>query len=156
MEHAKHIIRAVLLLASAAVAFVLVRHFLYPVSFGKYGHYRFDSVAEYASLPARHGAPGACTACHEEESQVKAGGKHASVSCEVCHGPLDLHVQADARVAAMPVQRSLTQCGLCHQRQPARPQDFPQVVLADHVRERGAEMSEAICLECHNAHNPSE
>lgn len=156
MEHAKHIIRAVLLLVLAAVAFVLVRHFLYPKSFGVHGHYRFDSVAEYAAQIPAHGAPDACADCHDEEAEVKADGKHASVSCEVCHGPLRTHVEEDAKVAAMPVSRSHELCGVCHRRLVARRDGFPQVVFIDHVKERGAEMTEAVCLECHDAHSPSE
>ena len=60
MEHAKHIIRAVLLLAVAGVVFVLVRHFAIPESYGMHGAYRFDSVAEHSAKPPHHGAPGAC------------------------------------------------------------------------------------------------
>ena len=156
MEHAKHIIRAVLLLVLIAVAFVLVRHFLYPDTFGQYGHFRFSSVAEYEAQPLRHGAPGACDGCHDEQAEVKAEGKHLEVSCEVCHGPLGSHVESDKKVAAMPVNQSYELCGWCHQRLVARRDDFPQVVLTDHVIEQGAEMSQAVCLECHDAHNPSE
>ena len=156
MEHTKHIIRAVLLLVMIAVAFVLVRHFLYPKSFGEHGHYRFDSVAEYATQTPLHGAPGACGDCHDEETEVKANGKHAAVSCEVCHSPFGIHVETDQRVAAMPIDRSVKLCAVCHQRLIARRDNFPQVVLTDHVLEQGAEPAEAVCLECHDAHSPSE
>ena len=156
MEHTKHIIRAMLLLVMMAVGFVLVRHFAYPKSFGAYGHYRYDNVAEYAAQVPLHGAPGACGECHDEQAEAIGGGKHASVSCEVCHDPLGTHVTGDQRVAAMPVKRSNSLCAVCHEQLVARRKDFPQVVLATHVIERGAEMAEAVCLECHNAHNPSE
>ena len=156
MEHTKHIIRAVLLLALIAVLFVLVRHFLYPKSFGEYGHFRFDNVAEYATQTLVHGAPGSCDDCHDEQAEAKVAGKHDSVSCEVCHGPLSGHVEADARIAPMPIQQSYKLCGMCHQRLVARRADFPQVELTAHVIEKGGEMAEAVCLECHDAHNPSE
>ncbi len=156
MEHAKHIIRAVLLLLMIAVLFVLVRHFVYPKSFGAYGHYRFDSVAEYAAQQPLHGAPDGCRECHDEAARTNAGGKHASVSCEVCHGPRGIHVSGDARTAAMPVVRSTPLCGWCHQRLVARGSNFPQVDLTDHVIERGGQPSETACLECHDAHNPGE
>lgn len=156
MEHAKHIIRAMLLLVVIAVLFVLVRHFAYPKSFGDYGHYRYDSVAEYAAQVPRHGAQGACAECHDDEPEALAGGKHASVSCEVCHAPLGVHVEGDQRVAAMLVRRTNDLCAYCHQRLIARRDTFPQVDFEQHVTERGAVMSEAVCLECHNAHNPME
>src|SRR3972149_1614171 len=107
MEHAKHVIRAILLLVAAFVVFVLVRHFLYPKSFGLHGHYRFDSVAEYASAAPVHGDRGSCAACHEEQAATLTQGKHGSVSCEVCHAPLSTPAQGTARGAPMPVDRSM-------------------------------------------------
>ncbi len=100
MEHSKHIIRAVLLLVVIAVVFVLVTHFLIPETYGMHGSYRFANVQEFASLPASHGAPGACAECHEEEADALAGGKHASVSCEVCHAPLAEHLGIPAAPAS--------------------------------------------------------
>lgn len=156
MEHSKHIIRAVMLVALAAVLFILVRHFMIPDSFGAYGHYRFDSVAEYASLPVKYGAPDACNDCHEEQAEARAAGKHTSVSCEVCHAPLSTHITNDEKTAPMVVRRSTELCGWCHQKLIARLSTFPQVHMIDHVIERGGELTEAACVECHNAHNPSE
>lgn len=156
MEHAKHIIRAVLLLVVIIVVFVLARHFAIPETFGMYGHFRAASVADHASLAPVHGDIGACADCHDEVAEALAEGKHLSVSCEVCHAPLSVHVRADEKVGDMPVHRTVELCARCHQRLVARPKDFPQVVLADHVAERGGEMAEGICLECHDAHDPIE
>ncbi len=156
MEHAKHIIRAVLLLVLAAVMFVLVRYTLIPESFGDYGHYRFNSVAEYAAQEAKHGAPDACNDCHDEQTEARAAGKHATVSCEVCHAPLATHVLDDAWVAAMTVRRSTELCGWCHQKLVARPATMPQVHMTNHVIEKDGDLTESACLECHDAHNPSE
>lgn len=156
MEHTKHIIRFVLLLVASAVAFVLVRHFAVPESFGMFGHYRFDSVAEHSALTPSHGTVGACAECHDEEAEIHDTGKHGSVSCEVCHAPMSTHVEAEQQVAPMRIQRSYELCGWCHQRLAARPREFPQVVLSDHVIEQGMDLTEAVCLECHNAHNPGE
>jgi len=156
MEHAKHIIRAVLLLVLAAVLFVLVRHVLIPASFGQYGHFRYNSVAEYASQQPQHGAPDACADCHDEQTEARAAGKHAKVSCEVCHAPLATHVSNDERVAPMNVRRSTHLCGWCHGELVARPAGMPQVHMTNHVIEKGGELTESACLECHNAHNPSE
>jgi len=162
MEHTKHIIRAVLLLIVAAVSFVIIRHFLIPETFGAYGHFRAASVTEHAAPAPVHGGVEACADCHDEPSDVWSAGKHVTVSCEVCHAPLGVHVRDEEQVAAMPVDKTFRLCGRCHERLVARRTDFPQVVLRDHVRENGVglatddEMKEGVCLECHNAHNPSE
>ena len=156
MEHSKHIIRAVGLLVVAAVVFVFGRHFAEPRSFGEHGHYRADSVDEYKALPSTHGVVGACAECHDEEAEAHAAGEHASVSCEVCHGPLRTHVIDDEVVAPMPVDQSSDLCARCHQYLVARPKTFPQVVLRDHVTEKGGEFGETQCVECHDAHNSSE
>lgn len=158
MEHAKHIVRAVLLLVLVGVAFVFVRHFAIPESFGLYGGYRYNSLGEHVmGVSPVHGAPGACANCHDEETRVVSAGKHHAVSCEVCHAPLGTHVQVDERVAEMLTQRSSRLCARCHARLAARPADFPQVVLPDHVTEQGVEMAEEVCWECHeNAHSPTE
>lgn len=156
MEHAKHIIRAVLLVVVIAVTFALVRHAMIPESYGTYGPYRADSLNEFAAQEAKHGALGSCNDCHDDQAEKLAEGKHGSVSCEVCHGPLAVHVKGDERIAEMPVRRSIELCAWCHERLIARPVDFQQVVIEDHVAEKGEEMREAVCLECHDAHNPGE
>ena len=156
MEHTKHIVRAVLLLLLIVVVFVFARHFAIPETFGTYGHYRFANVMEQASKEPVLGAVGSCDDCHDEEAQTVSEGKHGSVSCESCHAPLSTHVEADQMVAAMPVVRSYSLCGWCHQRLVARPKEFPQVVFAEHVTEHGLELNETVCLECHDAHNPAE
>ena len=158
MEHAKHIIRAVLLLVIVVVVLIVARHFAIPESYGgPHGQYRLDSVGEYAAQAPAHGEVGVCADCHDREAEAKSAGKHSSVSCDVCHAPLADHVQAGQRVAEMPIRRSYSLCAWCHQRLDARPAEFPQVVLPDHVTEQETQMSENVCLECHDdAHNPSD
>jgi hypothetical protein len=165
MEHTKHIIRAMLLLVVAAVLFVCVRHFMIPESFGAYGHYRYDSVAEFTAYSPVHGTTGICADCHDEQGESLSDGKHSSVACETCHAPLSTHVATDVETGGMKkkdkggdmvVRRSYELCAWCHQRLEARPKEFPQVVIRDHVSEKGEEMAEGVCLECHDVHNPSE
>ncbi len=157
MEHAKHIIRAVLLVVMIGLVFVFARHFAIPETFGQFGHYRAASVAEFAAQTPVHGGLAMCVECHEDDEAVEdwSAGKHGSVSCEVCQGPLGQHPE-NRDVAPMPVNRSYELCGWCHQKLVARPKDFPQVLVPDHGVEQGAELSEAICLECHDAHNPGD
>lgn len=129
------------------IVFVFVRHLVVPASFGAHGAYRFDNVAEQMAKAVVHGGRDACADCHKEQRAEHAEGKHASVSCEVCHGPVSSHAQDSEKTAAMPVDRSAQLCRLCHQRIPARPKDFPQVDVEEH----GAGQD---CVSCHSAHGP--
>jgi hypothetical protein len=157
MEHTKHIIRFVLLLILAALVFVVVRHFLVPSSFGDYGHYRSDNIAEIAARPLAHGGPGACVECHADDAAWVAEEEHKSVACEVCHAPLATHVAGGEKIADMPMRQTVELCAWCHQRLAARPETFPQVDLVEHVTEKGGVFAEQICWECHEyAHDPLE
>ncbi len=153
MEHARHVFRALLVLVVAGAAFVLGRGFLVPDSFGLYGPYRYDNVQEQmdARKPAHAGAQ-SCSGCHAAEFQKRTAGSHRTVSCEVCHAPLSVHVAAGATVGKMPVERSYTLCATCHRKILGRPEKFPQVVLEQHVE--GQPVQGAICLDCHDPHSP--
>ena len=156
MEHTKHIARAVLLLVVLLIVSGFAGHFARPQTFGTYGAYRFTSVAEHAALEPMHGARGECADCHKEQAETLGKGKHAAVSCEVCHAPLGTHVKNGERIGQMRTQRSYELCGKCHERLAARPKDFPQVVMYEHVAKSGLKLTDQICWECHeNAHNPS-
>jgi len=156
MEHTKHIMRAILLLVLAVLVFIVGRHFAIPESFGDHGHFRAENVAEHAIQSPVHGPAGGCAACHDEQAKTVAENEHRSVPCETCHAPLSTHVTAGEKVADMPSFRTYRLCKRCHEQLVARPKDFPQVALPNHVVELGAEMSEDICLECHDAHDPNE
>ena len=82
--------------------------------------------------------------------------EHRSVSWEVCHAPLATHAAGGEKTADMAVRRTTALCAWCHQRLAARPATFPQVALVEHVTEKGGELAEGICLECHDAHDPLE
>ncbi len=156
MEHAKHIIRAVLLVILIAVTFVVGRHFAIPDTYGEHGNYRFASVAEIAGRNPVHAGRESCVECHDDEASYVSEGSHRSISCEVCHAPLPAHVVEGERVAEMPMRRTYELCAWCHQRLVSRPATFPQVVFSDHVFDKGGELVPSICLECHDAHNPAE
>ena len=91
-RHSKHLYRAALVLAGLVTAIIAARVLLTPESFGQFGFYRGDNVAEQRALPAHHGWHGACDSCHEEQAQARAGGAHRAVPCETCHAPLATHV----------------------------------------------------------------
>lgn len=152
MEHGRHVFRVAFVLLLAIVVFVFGRSLLIPKSYGLYGPYRFDNVAEQASVRAPlHGGMKACADCHDDKAKVHAGGAHKAVSCEICHGPLGRHVKDGDVVAKMNVDRSFTLCARCHRKILGRPEKFPQVVLSQHVQ---APLEGKVCLECHDPHSP--
>lgn len=152
MEPSRHVFRALLLLLIVIVVVGLGRTVLVPSSYGDYGPFRFDNVAEQArARPPLHGGVASCAGCHAERATKLAAGAHARVSCEVCHAPLGVHVREGAKVADMRVDRSYGLCARCHRKLDGRPAKFPQVVLEQHVQ--GA-LGPEICLDCHDPHGP--
>jgi hypothetical protein len=152
MEHARHVFRVALVLIVVVAAVALTRGFLVPRSYGLYGPYRYENVAEQMVIrkPA-HGGAAACGECHADEFKKRGAGSHKTVSCEVCHGPLAFHVKEDGAVEPMPVDQSFTLCARCHRKIAGRPAGFPQVVLEQHVP--GA-VEGKVCLGCHDPHSP--
>ena len=126
--------------------FIVVRHFLIPKSFGKYGHYRADAVEEIGRLPENYAGNEVCQGCHEDIYELKAASEHAGVACETCHGPAMEHTEDPMGVKPVkPKGRAF--CGLCHSRNAARPKNMPQVDMEEH--NKGME-----CILCHKAHDP--
>ena len=145
-EDREHLIRMVLLFVAVLVVFVIVRGVLLPEGFGVYGHFRAGAVDDNRVRPLAFAGAAACAECHEEAVGVRAGGRHAAVNCEACHGALARHAEApDALKPARPEPKSL--CLSCHQDNVAKPAAFPQVDPADHGE------GEA-CNACHQPHNP--
>lgn len=154
MNHHRHLVRAGALVAVALCAFFIIRAFLVPKSFGAFGHFRGDNLAEQAALPVTYGPPDSCAECHGDVFKAKMEGRHATVPCQTCHGPLSQHVTENG-VSPMPIARSFTLCLRCHQEVEGRPKSFPKINMADHLSQLGKEESEAICLTCHHPHHPT-
>jgi hypothetical protein len=152
MEHARHVFRVALVLLVALAAVLIGRGFLVPRSYGTFGAYRSDNVAEQMrARPPAHGGAASCTPCHKAKAEAHDGGSHKSVSCEVCHGPLLLHVASGQVTGPMPIDKAFTLCARCHRRIQGRPDKFPQVILEQHVT---SPLEGAVCLECHDPHSP--
>jgi hypothetical protein len=158
MEHSKHIWRVLFILLFLLVGFVSARDFLIPASFGKAGHYRYDSLKTYMDYPVIHGGRNSCKGCHPKQYETASAGKHASLNCEACHGPLAWHVKDGARIAEMPRLASWKLCAYCHQTLAARPSSIKQVVFAKHIEEQGSEpgteVAGKVCFLCHKPHSP--
>ncbi|BDG05469.1 cytochrome C [Anaeromyxobacter oryzae] len=151
MESARHVFRVFFLLLVAVVVVVLGRSLLVPRSYGAYGPYRFDNVAEQAAARVpQHGGAASCGACHAERLKAVGAGAHAKVSCEICHAPLAQHAKGTTKIADMRIDRSFTLCARCHRKIDGRPAGFPQIDLGQH---QGGVEGKA-CIECHDPHSP--
>src|SRR6266542_412769 len=122
MEHARHVFRIALVLVVLLVAVLVFRGLLVPKSYGTYGPYRYDNVAQQMNIRKPvHGGAAACGECHDDQFKLRAAGSHKTVSCEVCQGPLGLHLKEDGSVEAPTIDRSYVLCARCHRKIDGRP-----------------------------------
>ena len=146
LKDAEHLARMAGLFAIGVVAFLILRSVLIPADFGELGHYRTGALADNARVEPRFAGRSVCADCHDLAPEELAGGAHAAVGCEACHGPLAGHASdPDAEVPPALDARSL--CATCHAAEPAKPVWFPQVVPAEHAGDES-------CNECHLPHQP--
>jgi hypothetical protein len=142
-----HIKRLILVFVIFISLFLIVRHFLVPESFGKYGPYRAAAMEENARLEIHYAGQQACFECHQDIEDLKAQDVHSDIHCETCHGPGQKHVvSGEASDILKPSGREF--CGSCHQKNAAKRTDaIFQVDLAKHNIGKN-------CTECHNPHQP--
>ncbi len=130
-------------------AFLIIRHFLVPETFGQYGFYRGASLEEIAQTPVKYAGQEACFNCHQDIEDLKQLDVHSEVRCETCHGPGQKHSEdGGATLLELPVSRE--SCGICHSKNAAKQKDaIYQVSLEEHNTQKK-------CIECHNPHQPWE
>lgn len=146
-KDAGHLFRLAGVFLAGILVFILARGFLVPKSFGQYGHYRGNALAEIKSLPVSYAGHDTCEACHSDVQEKKAKSKHARVNCESCHGPQAKH--ADDPTALKPAKLdTAVLCVRCHEANTAKPKWMPQVVSADHA-------GGIACDTCHQPHSPA-
>lgn len=139
------------LFALFIILFLIARHFLIPESFGEYGHYRADSIDEIAALPIHYAGKAVCMDCHVEEAEKLASDPHASLSCEVCHGPNAKHADDYEVVEFLVKDGSREFCGRCHSIDAARRlENIMQINIQEHYPEKEK------CIDCHNPHAVTE
>jgi hypothetical protein len=146
LKESEHLVRLALVLAAAVLTFLVIRHAVVPRSFGEFGHYRGDALDEIRARPVSFAGKGVCETCHEDIMKIKSEGKHAGVACEACHGPTAAHTDDPIANHAVKPNRA-TLCVRCHEADPAKPKQFPQVVSKEHA-------GELSCGECHKPHSP--
>ena len=134
------------LLAVFIILFLIARHFLIPESFGKYGHYRADSMDEIAALPINYAGKEECVACHDTEADLMASDAHSTLSCEVCHGPGAKHAD-DPETNKLIKPGTREDCGKCHSINPGR-----RIEVIDQIDTKAHHPEKENCIDCHNPH----
>jgi hypothetical protein len=159
MEHAKHLLRAAILLVLTAAGFLYFRTAMVPESFGTFGYYRADALEEHRSRELVYRTTELCNNCHPEIMKMRKEGRHFTIHCEDCHGPGSRHTdwKGEVVIGAMTINRSRENCLTCHRRLTARPADFPQIDELEHLEAVGVERedTETLCVKCHNPHHPT-
>jgi uncharacterized CHY-type Zn-finger protein len=146
-KDAGHLFRLAAVFLVGFIVFLVLRSLLVPRSFGRYGHYRADAIAEIAALPISYAGHQVCEGCHSDVVDVKSKGVHKNVACEACHGPQAKHADDPASVVPAKLDTAVL-CVRCHQANIAKPKNFPQVEAADHS-------GGAACNTCHQPHSPA-
>jgi hypothetical protein len=146
LKDAEHLVRMAVLFAIGVVVFLVLRGVLIPEDFGELGHYRTGALADARSVEARFAGRSACADCHDDAAAELAGGIHASVGCEACHGALAGHA-SDPDAMVPPVLEVRPLCTTCHAAGAAKPDWFPQVDPIEHAGDES-------CDECHLPHQP--
>jgi hypothetical protein len=146
-KDAGHLFRLAGVFIAGLVLFLVIRAFLVPKSFGEYGHYRGNALAEIAARPIKFAGHETCEACHTDVLEKKKDGKHAHVNCEACHGPLANHADDPASVTPEKLDTAVL-CVRCHEANAAKPKSFPQVASVDHS-------GGLPCDTCHQPHSPA-
>ena len=141
------VVRLVLLTVGIVSSYLVARYFLTPASFGAYGWYRGNALAELRNRPVVYGGKKACEECHSEELLKLSKSSHKNLSCEGCHGPGQAHSE-NYDVHKMTVLH-YSHCVRCHEANPSRPKTHKQIVLKKHYAGQK-------CTECHVPHQPTE
>lgn len=142
-----HLLRMACLFAIVLLAFLVLCGLFVPKTFGQYGHFRGQALAELEAKPISYAGHQACENCHGDIVEVKKAGKHSHVACESCHGPQGKHVDDPGSVTPAKLDTTLL-CPRCHQASLAKPASFPQVNAPEHS---GGQP----CATCHKPHTPA-
>ena len=141
-----HVLRVAAVFTFGVLSFLIWRAWMVPDDFGVYGHYRAEALTEIASRTPVFAGQAQCVSCHEQTQQDRRGSRHATISCEACHGPLGQHARGESELAPIrPSTRGV--CLTCHTSRVGMPAWFPKVIVKEHS-ESGP------CTDCHTAHAP--
>ncbi|MEW6235217.1 MAG: hypothetical protein AB1656_07500 [Candidatus Omnitrophota bacterium] len=160
MEHAKHLVRAILLILVVLCILELFRQSMRPESYGQSGPFREVAMKEKTALPIVYQDKQLCISCHESKAKTVLASKHGVIDCQICHAPLGRHAAEGAKPEEknedMAIDRSPELCLRCHQKLTARPEAIKQIDFSKHMidNELKEELVPGLCLECHSSHEP--
>lgn len=155
-----HLYRLGAVLVLGFVGFLALKAIATPASWDFEHWYRGDAKTEIASAPLVYGGNESCQECHADQLKELNELKHKTVSCESCHGALADHVRNGEKTAAARVDDdSNWQCLNCHEALISRKlvdnrPDFP-LFKVDRVPEHEEVAKGALCMVCHNPHDPA-
>ena len=138
--------RLIPLFAIFIAAFLLIRHALVPDTFGQYGHYRGAALEEIASAEPVYADVEDCKMCHDDVLLALENDSHSGLSCLICHGPGNAHVN-DPQAGNIEKSSGRQFCARCHEIHPARPAD---AVLQVDVEVHNSDFEN--CIDCHHPH----
>jgi hypothetical protein len=146
-KDAGHLFRLAGVFLLGVLVFLGIRGFMVPKSFGQYGHYRGNALADIAARPISFAGHQTCETCHSDVFDKKKDGRHAHVNCEACHGALAKHAD-DPTSVQPPKLDAAVLCVRCHEANAAKPKTFPQVASEEHS-------NGLACDTCHQPHSPA-
>ena len=146
LRSTEHLVRVAVLLVLGIITFLVIRRAVVPAEFGKYGHFRPGAMDDVRARPIKFAGREICEACHSEQAEVKAKGKHAGIGCEACHGALARHAEDPTSIVPK-LPDTAVLCARCHEANSAKPKSFQQVVTAEHS-------AGLACNTCHKPHSP--
>lgn len=145
----KIIFRLLLSFIVFVTVFIFIRQLVVPESFGKYGHYRANSIEDNKAIVPYYKGEEKCTSCHQDVFDLKFSDLHAEISCETCHPPL-IDAYTDCKVKPPIMEGTIEFCAQCHKMNMAREAiGFPNLDIKEHEEGKN-------CIECHNPHAPWE
>lgn len=141
------IFRILLLVVGVVTAYLIARYFLTPASFGEYGWYRGEAMAELAARAPVYAGKKQCEECHSDIYQKLIKHEHKTLSCDGCHGPGQAHTDNPRKDN---IDKSgFSACLRCHEASPSRPKFQKQITIKSHY-------TGSKCTECHVPHSPLE
>ena len=126
MKLPEQVTRLGIVIAVIVAVILLLRFVILPESLFSARPHQAAAVEREMAKPLRHAGVAACRECHEEQFELKYGGKHRNIGCENCHGPAASHA-ADENAAKPRLPREREFCLACHGYDSSRPNGFPQV-----------------------------
>jgi cytochrome c553 len=142
----EQVTRLGIVIAVIVAVVLLLRLVILPESLFSARPHQAAAAEREMARPLRHAGVAACRECHEEQFELKYGGKHRNIGCENCHGPAASHA-ADKNAAKPPLPREREACLACHGYDSSRPNGFPQVDPLEHRPRKK-------CISCHDPHDP--